>query len=307
MSRTEKRVGFRRPTSLKSSRPKVPIPTLDSLIQHQDFLISNSLKISTKKGYKSALRHWKIFTTTYGFEDCPTAVTLPLYCTFLSQRLSNIPKALSSLAFYYKDLVADWENIRSQPVITQIINGHRKTSTHQISRALSILPDHLRAVVSYALRPSASYDDLLAAAVVIAFGALLRLGECFMPQSKDLQDARQLILRSSVELVVNKSLAFILPYHKADRFFQSSQVLITSDMSTSDFNFIDLIEAYMQARDSAHGIGGYLFVRENGRVPQKLWFDFYLSRLAPSTRGRSGLVAHRTSRPGTLLPLRYSN
>jgi hypothetical protein len=106
------------------------------------------------------------------------------------------------------------------------------------SELISLSPQYL---------PTSSHDDKLFFALLLTgFHGLLRLGELVWPDKTDLQDYRKIIMRNTVT-INQASYDFHLPGHKADRFFEGSQIIIqATDLGDNPFRpFI----SYLSARD----------------------------------------------------------
>lgn len=268
------------------TRSHQPHLSLAALTQYRSHLFDSSIELSTKRGYDTAYKHWTAFITIYGFSEVPSASTFGLFAAFVSRRVHHVDKILSAVAHRWKAVLPNWEEIRLQSQVATIVKGHRKLNVRAVKRSLPVLPSHLVLFVTHAFRQGASFDDLLAAFIaVVAFGGLLRLGECLLSPVKADRDARKVPRRSSVTSIAGECFTFVLPYHKADRFYSGSVVAILSANSTPAFNFVKLIDVYLSRRDSLHGTTGFLFLNEKGMIPNRDWFLGYVSRFAPAVTG----------------------
>lgn len=113
----------------------------------------------------------------------------------------------------------------------------------------------------------------------------MRLGELTWPDSKILQDYRKVIMRTSVH-IDPKSFQFLLPGHKADRFFEGNIVLIQSTDLEDDAKgpFIK----YLSLRDRSFPLRPELWLTENGVIPTRSWFLHFLRRhLSDNVGGQS--------------------
>ena len=259
-----KRVTF----GLASRKERLKQPHLSSsaLARLASELAVRSLEPSTRRGYGYALKHWSTFTKVYSVAHLPSRSSLALFVAFLSRRVKDQDKVLSALAFHFRPSLPDWDSIRSAPEVLQVLRGARKTAGVSVRRSPPLLPRHLVALVRHALRPGATYDDVLAAAVGTAgFGGLHRPGELAQPNARGDRDPRKVILRSLVVLNPHTSFAYHLPYHKADRYWRGSDVVITAALAPPSFNSVGLLALYLARRDARHGRSGALFLRENGK------------------------------------------
>ena len=74
-------------------------------------------------------------------------------------------------------------------------------------------------------------------------------------------------------------------YHKADRYWRGSDVVISAALSPAAFNCVDLLSLYLARRDALHGPSGALFLREDGRPVTRGWFLPRLETFAPEITG----------------------
>jgi len=263
--------------------PHLSFPALNSL---SAALGEASIEPSTRRGYRYALRHWTTFTRTYSLPDLPDETNLALFVAFLSRRLISIPAVLSALAYHFRPLVPNWDEIRSSYRVLQNIKGAAKTSRHIVHRSPPLLPAHLDLFAHHALRPGASYDDSLALFIAcVGMGGLLRLGEMVEPEKKEDRNPRKYVLRHSATLIPAVSFSFTLPYHKADHLYEGSFVSIIAAASPCSVNVVRLIEVFLRRRAALHGLTGFLFLRENGSLPSRKWFLARLQPIAPSVTG----------------------
>ncbi|ORY90104.1 hypothetical protein BCR35DRAFT_253928, partial [Leucosporidium creatinivorum] len=147
-------------------------------------------------------------------------------------------------------------------------------------------PTELHSFFLSTLSSAFTHDDLLALAIaVVGFGALMRLGELVEPVNEEDRDPRKYIKRSSIRIIGDESFHFHLPYHKADRSWRGSEVVIVAENSIPQFNFLKLIRLYLLSRDRFQSRSPYLFVRSDGSLPRRDWFLEHLRRHAPSVSG----------------------
>ncbi|KAL8276638.1 hypothetical protein RQP46_010987 [Phenoliferia psychrophenolica] len=182
-------------------RQKLPHLSLPNLRSLTSSLILTSLEPSTRRGCSYAVRHWTTFTLTYSLPDLPNAETLPLFVAFLSRRVKHPNKILSALSKRFSTVNSDWESIRFLPAVVQALAGAAKLPHAPTKRSPPGLPSHLASLVHLALAPNASYALLLAAVVaMVAFAAVMRLGECVAapkPEDRDPRKVGEHLSRSS--------------------------------------------------------------------------------------------------------------
>jgi len=288
-SRGKKSVAFAKPSAHHpSSRhgPALPLSQLDTLASQ---LVLASKEASTRRGYTTANKTWRLFTTTYHLPLLPSIYSLRLYAAFLAHRGIRSPaQFFSALAWEFAAQVQGWDRIRSHPLVKDAILGARKLNAQPVKRSPPLLPTELLTFFTATLSAPHSHDDLLALTIaVVGFGALMRLGELVEPQHSDDRDERKYIKRSSARVVGSSEFHFHLPYHKADRSWRGSDVAILEENSVAGFNFIKLISLYLTSRDRLPVKSKLLFIRSNGSLAPRQWFIDRLRRFAPTSSGHS--------------------
>ena len=95
-----------------------------------------------------------------------------------------------------------------------------------VKRKRALTLDDLSIVIAHTNHDD--YDDCLFLAMILTgFFALLRLGEMTFPHDKSLHNWRKITRRSSAS-VTDSAYQFLLPAHKADRFFEGNIIIVTS-------------------------------------------------------------------------------
>jgi hypothetical protein len=138
-------------------------------------------------------------------------------------------------------------------------------------RALTV--DNLQTVVNH-YSNSTLHDDLLFVAMLLTgFFGLLRLGELTFPDDVTLQNWKKVTRRNTVR-IQEGLYEFLLPGHKADRFFEGNKIMIPAHR----FHHHPLrhFQAYITSRDTLHPVASPLWVTEAGTVPTR---SFFIARL----------------------------
>lgn len=282
-------VAFAKQTSCTPSSlhgPPLPLAQLSSFASH---LVVTSKEASTRRGYVTANKSWRLFVRTYHLPLLPSTYSLQLYAAFLTARGIRAPaQFFSALAWEFAPQLRRWEKMRSHPLVRNAIFGGRKFNAQPIKRSPALLPAELLAFFMATLSAPHSHDDLLALTLaVVGFGALMRLGELVLPQHVGDRDERKYIKRSSVRVVGVSEFHFHLPYHKADRSWRGSNVAILEENSIPDFNFVKLISLFLTSRDRLPVRSKFLFIRSDGSLAPREWFIARLRSFAPTCSGHS--------------------
>ena len=129
-------------------------------------------------------------------------------------------------------------------------------------RALTV--DDLQLVINH-YRTSTLHDDLLFVAMLITgFFRLLRLGKMTFPNEPSLQNWKKVTRRNTVKLQ-DTLYEFLLPGHKADRFFEGNRIIIPA--SRFNINLLRHFSQYITSRDSIHPVASPLWLTVDGAVP----------------------------------------
>ena len=134
-------------------------------------------------------------------------------------------------------------------------------------RALTVAD--LQLMISHYLS-STLHDNLLFVAMLLTgFFGLLRLGELTFPDDVSLQNWRKVTRRTTVKLQ-DSFYEFILPGHKADRFFEGNKIIIPAHRFT--LHPLHHFSRYLASRDSIHPVASPLWLTEAGTVPTRFFF-----------------------------------
>jgi hypothetical protein len=80
---------------------------------------------------------------------------------------------------------------------------------------------------------------------------------------------RKIIKRCSLSFTDDRA-QYTLPYHKGDRFYRGSEVILAHQEVVDP---VDLLKLYVGKRDHLHGACAALFLREDGSAPSRSWFE----------------------------------
>jgi integrase len=188
---------------------------------------------------------------------------------------NSLPTYLSGICSGLEHIFPDIRDVRKHPIVIRTLKGCKKMHGKPIRRKRSIGRHEIAPIIQkYSMR--SSFDDLLWLVMFLtAFRALLRLGELVSPDNPKLSSSRKRIMRSTV-VISQDSFSFTLPYHKADRFYTGSKVLVCSRPNSTDDVF-PWFQKYVIRRDKMFPFVPDLWLRGDGSSPTRSWF---LNRLS---------------------------
>ncbi|KZV91663.1 hypothetical protein EXIGLDRAFT_580532, partial [Exidia glandulosa HHB12029] len=216
----------------------------------------------------------------HNFSTEPTIDTLSFYVTFMSHHVSprTVESYLSGICNQLESYYPDVRKARNAPIVTRTLAGMKRLRGREVKRRRPISIDDIRRIVG-ALDSSSSHDDLLfLAQTLTGFFALMRCGELVWPDSTAKQDERKLSWRHTVK-VTGSSYEFLLPGHKADRFFEGSRIIVQHLDAVEDPHAP--FKLYLASRDSRFRYNPELWLREDGSVPTYSWFRKRLAHFFP--------------------------
>ena len=197
--------------------------TLTKLAQAHATALANSVDLSTQQSYGSALNSWLAFVNLYKFPFEPTLETLSYFIVYMSHHINprSVKCYLSGLVQQLEPDYPAIRELRNSRHITKVMRGCLKMNTKAVSRKNALSLDDIHRVCDRFTR-SDSHDDLLFMALLsTGFHGLLRLGELTLPDNSSIRDWRKVTQRQSLVQRQNE-FEFLLPAHKADRFFEGN-------------------------------------------------------------------------------------
>lgn len=263
-----------------------PVWSRERLLHERAIALGFALEPSSIASYSSAFHSYVSFCHKHGFSIEPTPDTLSFYvvytCHFIRPR--SVKSYLSGICNELETFYPSVRDSRRHRLVTKTLAGclKRRASPINVNRKRPLTRDEVGATAS-SLQSSSSPDDKLFAAILTtSFHGLLRLGESVFPDKPSLRDCRKCVLRSSVK-VNTSSYSFLLPSHKADRFFDGNRVMIAAT-KTQDDPF-SVFNTYLGSRDGHFPYHPHLWLRSNGTIPTRRWF---MSRLTTHFKNNVG-------------------
>ncbi|KIY48013.1 hypothetical protein FISHEDRAFT_44117 [Fistulina hepatica ATCC 64428] len=199
--------------------------TRERLETERAIAIGASIDVSSRAAYSSALQSYVSFCRLHNLSVEPTADTLSLFVVYMSHHIkpSSVNSYLSGISSQLEPFFPDVRVARSSQLVRRTLTGClRMYSSPTIRKRPLYRPEllHLADVFSGAT----SFDDVLWwAQLLVGFYGLLRLGELVVPDHTRLHDCRKLVRRLSV-IIHDDAFSFLLPAHKADRFFDGTKL-----------------------------------------------------------------------------------
>jgi len=267
----------------KQSRPKRiqrPAWSLERLRNESAIALCAALEPASNLSYDSAFRSYIDFCDKHHFPIEPTPDTLRFYIVYMSHYIK--PQSVEAyLSGIFSCLELEFPNVRTlrhHRLVSKTLAGCKKLRMARVTRKQPLTRGNL-AHASLLHLKSDSHDDVTFVSLLsTGFFGLMRLGELVWPDNPALRDCRKCILRSSVT-VTPQTYSFVLPSHKADRFFEGSKVIINASSSPEDpYN---AFLRYLVSRDCRFRWNPYLWLLESGTPPTRRWFISRLRLLFP--------------------------
>ena len=256
----------------------------ERLIRERAIAIACAIEPSSASAYSSAVKSYFNFCSLHSFPVDPTPDTLSFYAVYSAHYIKpkSVSSYLSGLCSQLEPFFPEVRSHRHHWLVTKALAGCKKMFPSTTSRKRPVTRSEL-ADITRQYPPSLSYDDNLFLAILLTgFHGLMRLGELTWPDNKQLWDYRKVIMRNTVQ-VHPKCFQFVLPGHKADRFFEGSLVIIqTTDCGDDPWA---PFTKYLILRDRRFAFRAELWLKENGTIPTRAWF---LRRLHHHLSGNIG-------------------
>jgi hypothetical protein len=271
----------------RTRQPHRAVWSRERLVHERAVALGNVIDKSTLSNYSSALNSYLNFVKLHDFPVDPTPETLSFFTVYMCHHINprSVNTYLSGISQQLENSFPGVKDARNSILVRRTLQGctrMRGTATIR-KRALTI--DDLRIVVDH-FSHSTLHDDLLFLAMLITgFFGLLRLGEMTFPDDVTLQNWKKVTRRTTVR-IQDSVYEFLLPGHKADRFFEGNKIMIPAHR----FHHHPLrhFQAYLTSRDALHPVASPLWLTAAGTVPTR---SFFITRLRlffkPDVAGQS--------------------
>ena len=258
------------------TKPRQPPQTAwprDRLLRERAIALGLAIDTSTLNTYSSALNSYLTFVRLHSLPVEPTPETLSFFIVFMSHHIeprSYLSGICQQLELYFPNIRPS----RHTPLVDRTMKGCLRLKSSPTKRKCALTLSDLQTVLS-ALSNSTSHDDLLFQAMLLTgFFGLMRLGELSFPNSVSLRNWKKITKQSTVTFN-NQQYDFLLPGHKADRFFEGDHIII-KQKQYNDIDPLHIFLRYLQSRDSLFPLLSPLWLTSKGSVPTR---DFFIKRL----------------------------
>jgi hypothetical protein len=257
-----------------SRQPQRQAWTTAKLVHERAIALGYAVDKSSNFTYTSALNSYINFCTIHGFSIEPTEDTMSFFVIYMCHHIDpkSVDSYLSGICNQLESAFPNVRNVRKSPLVKNTLKGGKRLFGKGTKRKRPLsTADLLTVERSYAAIPSPTHDDSLFVAILFSgFDGLMRLGELTWPDAVALRDWRKVTRRSSVKFT-DSSVGFFLPGHKADKFFEGNQIILTS-RADPELNTVSKVSRYLVSRDSLFPHHPALWVRQNGSIPTRSWF-----------------------------------
>ena len=277
-------------TPVRSRQPTRQPWTLDRLLLERSIALGMSLASGTFSAYSSALNSYLSFCNLHHFPIDPTADTLSLYITWMSAHIKpdSVYSYLSGIVNQLEPHYPHVRDSRKHPLVCRTLAGCRRRFGTAQTRKEPLSASDLHLILEQLPRPWNFDDVLFICLLLVGFLGLLRLGEITVPDSVKQLDHRRIPPRSAT-LFTPSQFTFLLPAHKADKFFEGNRILITPRPHLPDP--LLPLQSYLCGRDSRFPFFPQLWLCANGRPPTRTWFLHRLHALSNHHFGGHSLRA----------------
>lgn len=256
----------------------------ERLIHERSKALANALDSSTRVTYNSHLQSYLNFCKIHTFPTDPTADTLSFYIVYMSKHINprSLPAYLSGIISRLEHIFPEVRENAKKPIVRRTLQGCKRLNPKAIKRKRPLDYDDLKSLIR-TLTPQSSYDNVLFVTLVLTgFYSLMRLGEMVVPDQLAKRNFNKIIRRSSLKIDGTRY-QFLLPAHKADRFFEGNTILIQATNDAPDA--LPIMRQYVEQRDELFPNHPQLFLRQDGTVPARQFFMARIRQMLPGDIG----------------------
>jgi hypothetical protein len=258
-------------SAVKSKQRKRVAWTRERLLHERSLAMGQSIDTSTWKNYGSALNSYLTFVRIHNFPVEPTPDILSFFTVFMCYHIKpdSVDTYLSGIYHQLEPYFPSIRNIRNSMLCKRTLAGCKRLRGVATVRKRALTIDDLLRVINHYSGPL-SHDDLLfVTQLLTGFQALMRLGELTIPDDKSLFDHRKITTRTSVTLTQD-DYRFLLPGHKADKFFEGNTIIVRRHNIA--FDPLSWFKRYLTSRDRLFPFSSDLWLRADGSRPSRSFF-----------------------------------
>ena len=261
----------------RKSRQPIRVPwTREQLVHERAVALGNSIDKSTRLTYNSALNSYISFVTAHELPVNPTEDTLSFFTVYMCNHIS--PKSVNSyLSGIVQQLEGDFPGVRAarnSRLVAKTLAGCMRMHGQATKRKDALTLEDLDIVIKHYEHSTKHDDRLFVAMLVTGFFALMRLGELTFSDDEKLHNWKKIIRRSSVLIHGSSHYEFLLPAHKADKFFEGNKTVVRAQQYRH--NPLLHFQSYLNSRDHLHSLASPLWITEAGHIPTR---SFFMTRL----------------------------
>jgi hypothetical protein len=261
--------------SRRSRQPVRDVWTRERLVHERAVALGNVLDKSTLSNYGSALNSYLNFVKLHDFPVEPTPETLSFFTVYMCHHINprSVNTYLSGISQQLETHFPTAKEARNSRLVCRTLQSCMRMRGTATVRKHALTLDDLQLVVSHYLL-SHLHDDLLFVAMLLTgFFGLLRLGEMTFPDEASLRNWRKVTRRNTVT-VLRDRYEFLLPGHKADRFFEGNRIIIPANCFR--LHPLHHFSQYLVSQDSIHPVASPLWLTEERSIPTR---SFFINRL----------------------------
>jgi hypothetical protein len=182
---------------------------------------------------------------------------------------SSVNSYLSGICRQLEPFFPDVRKNRKSILVSRTLTGCMRRFGTPTKRKDPLSFSDLRRIVDSHSHPLNHDDKLFLSQLLTGFTSLLRLGEMVFPDNTSLRDFRKVCQRHTVTINPDH-FSFLLPGHKADRFFEGNTIIV--QRLTGSVDPLPFFTSYLRSRDHLFPCHPHLWLRSNGAIPTRSWF-----------------------------------
>ena len=265
----------------------------ERLIHERAVTLRNVIDKSTLSNYSSALNSYLNFVKLHDLLVDPTPDTLSLFTVYMCHHINprSVNTYLSGVSQQLETHFPGVKEARNSTLVCHTLQGCMRMRGTAMVRKCALTTDDLHLIVKH-YSNSICHDDLLFVAMLFTgFFGLLRLGELAFPNDTSLHNWKKVTRHNTVKILQHQY-EFLLPDHKADRYFEGNRIIIPAHR----FNHHPLahFSKYIESRDTLHPVASPLWLTEAGEVPTRSFFVVYYLHVKQRTGCRQMTRAYRS-------------